>query len=116
VKFLSLPTLKFRKLLGDMIEVFKIINNLYDSSVAPSLTRNLDTRNRGNSLKLKVDRCKYDLKKYSFCNRVVNVWNSLPDSVVMANSMNSFKNKLDNFWKFEEVVFYWGACLPASAY
>jgi len=33
----------------------------------------------------------YDIRKYSFCYRVVNVWNSLPDYVVEADSVNSFK-------------------------
>ena len=30
-------------------------------------------------------------------NRVVNVWNSLPDEVVEAGSVNNFKNMLDKF-------------------
>jgi len=32
-----------------------------------------------------------------FTNRVVNPWNSLPDEIVEAKSVNSFKNKLDKF-------------------
>ena len=35
---LKLPTLKYRRLCGDMIEVFKIIyNNIYDPEVSPKL-------------------------------------------------------------------------------
>ena len=30
-------------------------------------------------------------------NRVINLWNSLPDHIVTAPSINCFKNKLDNF-------------------
>jgi len=77
LQYLRLPTSVYRRVHGDMIEVFKIIHNLYDQSVVPSLIRNFDTRTRGNSFKLQVDRCKYDLRKYSFCNRVTSVWNSL---------------------------------------
>jgi len=40
----------------------------------------------------------YDLRKYYFTNRIVNIWNSLPNSVVTANATNMFKNRLDNFW------------------
>ena len=61
----------------------------------PPLTRNFDTRTRGNAFKLMVTRCKYDVRKFSFCNRVVNVWNSLPDVVVKSESLNTFKNNLD---------------------
>ena len=49
---LNLPTLKFRRLRGDMIEIFKILNGYYDESAMPNLPRNFDTRTRGNSLKL----------------------------------------------------------------
>ena len=30
---------------------------------------------------------------------VVNIWNSLPKHVVLAESTNSFKSRLDNHWK-----------------
>ena len=33
---LKLPTLKYRHLHGDMIEVFKIMHNIYDPEVSPS--------------------------------------------------------------------------------
>ena len=33
-----------------------------------------------------------------FYNRVIQLWNSLPDFVIDANNTNSFKNKLDKFW------------------
>jgi len=35
------------------------------------------------------------LRKYFFTNRIVNVWNSLPDTVVMSEMGNQFKNRLD---------------------
>ena len=34
-----------------------------------------------------------------FSNRVVEVWNSLPETVVMTPSLNSFKNRLNKAWK-----------------
>ena len=42
---------------------------------------------------------------YSFCYRVVNVWNSLPDYVVEADSVNSFKNRLDKYWPIKSLFF-----------
>ena len=107
LRFLKLPTLKFRRLRGDMIEVYKILSGLYDARVAPNLLRNLDTRTRGNSHKLLYVRSKYDVRKFSFCIRVINYWNSLPDSVVCASSLNGFKNSLDKHWSNEEMVYDW---------
>ena len=99
LRCLNLPTLHYRRTRGDMIEVYKILNQLYDENVVPPLARTFDTRTRGNDFKLQVIRCKYDVRKFSFCNRVVNTWNSLPNHVVNSVSINSFKNNLDKHWK-----------------
>ena len=109
LKFLQLPTLKFRRIRGDMIEAYKILNDKYDARVVPTLSMNTSTRTRGNSLKLKVERCKYNLRKFSFTPRVVNIWNSLPDSIVTSESVNMFKNELDKFWINKEVYYDWKA-------
>ena len=109
LKFLQLPTLKFRRIRGDMIEAYKILNYKYDARVVPILCKNVSTRTRGNSLKLNVERSKYNLRKFSFTPRIVNIWNSLPDCVVTADSVNVFKNELDKFWINKEVYYDWKA-------
>jgi len=38
--YLNLPTLKYRRLRGDMIEVLKITHNIYDRTVSPDLPLN----------------------------------------------------------------------------
>jgi ribonuclease P/MRP protein subunit RPP40 len=101
---LHLPTLKFRRLRGDMIEVYKILSGVYDVHVCPTLLRSEEVRTRGNCLKLKTNRTKYDIRKYSFCNRIVKVWNSLPDEIVAVDSVNCFKNKLDLYWSKEDIA------------
>jgi len=37
-------------------------------------------------------------------HRVVNIWNSLPNYVVSANTNNVFKNRLDKFWQDQEII------------
>src|SRR6266516_7054805 len=69
--FLQLPTLKYRRFRGDMIEVYKILNGFYDANVVPSLERNLDSRTHGNSFKLKVIVVTMMSENYLCCNRVV---------------------------------------------
>jgi len=105
LKYLKLPTLKFRRARGDMIETFKIINGYYDANVVPNLTRVLGSVTRGNSFKLKVTRCKTDIRKFSFCNRIVNLWNMLPDSVVLSSSLNGFKNNFDKFFSHNDAMY-----------
>ena len=46
---------------------------------------------RGNNLRLNKFRVKYDLRKYYFTGRVVNVRNCLSSFVVSADSVNCFK-------------------------
>ena len=87
---LNLPALKYRRLHGDMIEVFKIVKGLYDERVVPHLQRNEDLRTRGNSFKLKFERPKLNLRKFSFTVRIVKVWNSLPDNLVNLESVFAF--------------------------
>ena len=49
----------------------------------------------------------YNRRKTIFCNRIIAVWNSLPDDVVAARNTNMFKNLLDKFWNKQEVKFNW---------
>ena len=59
-----------------MIEVYKILTDKYDNNVNIHLERQKDSITRGHSLKLVHPRCHYDLRKYSFTVRIVNLWNS----------------------------------------
>jgi len=54
-------------------------------------------------MRLEKSRVKYHLRKFSFSNRVVNIWNSLPNWVVSANITNTFKARLDKFWHNQDV-------------
>jgi len=45
------------------------------------------------------------LRKFFFINRVVNMWNSLPNSVVHAESTDVFKKRLGKFWSNQEVIY-----------
>jgi hypothetical protein len=38
-------------------------------------------------MKLNKQRCGIDIRKYYITNRVVDIWNDLPESVVSANTM-----------------------------
>ena len=38
-------------------------------------------------------------------SRVINIWNSLPDRVVEADSINSFKSRLDKYWTKQDVIY-----------
>ena len=66
------------------------------------------------SKKLKAIRSRYDIRKYTFSVRTVNLWNSLSEEVVAAESVNSFKNRLDKFWEKQEIKYNWKAKLTGA--
>ena len=87
-----------------MIETFKILNGHLDKEASIKLERATDSR-RGNDFKLIKKRFNKDNRKYMFTNRIVNTWNSLPNVVVTANSVNSFKKALDRHWKDDPIKY-----------
>jgi len=60
---------------------------------------------RGNNFKLVPQHCRYGLRKYYFTSRVILIWNSLPNDVVMADNINLFKKRLDKFWSSYDFVY-----------
>ena len=85
---------------------------MYDSKTVPVFEMHLDTRTRGNSFKIKVDRCNYDVRKFSFCSRVVKAWNSLPESVVASTSVNAFKRNFDKNYMKHSLYYDFEADIP----
>ena len=50
------------------------------------------------------------MRKFNFTNRVISVWNTLPDTVVSANTIDTFKarlSRLDRFWSDQNVKYNW---------
>ena len=109
---LNLFSLSFRRLRGDLIEVFKIISGLSDPDTAPDLHLVGETITRGNGRKLLVRRAEgyHNHRKHFFTLRVANIWNDLPRDVVWAGSLKSFKNKLDKH--LEGHPLRWSTRLP----
>ena len=110
---LKLPTLKFRCMRGDIIEVFKLTHNIYDESVSSQLSFCTRSNTSGNNYKLQNHTFHYDLRKH-FLQHVLLIWNSLPNSVVDANSVNTLKARLDKFWLHQEVMFDFSADLSGT--
>ena len=97
---LRLPTLSYRRLRGDMIEMYKICTGISDVDVTRGLLDfNHDDRTRGHPFKLQKKRCNLNIRKFSFFNRVVNPWNSLPVRVIEAPTLISFEGRLDKHWE-----------------
>ena len=99
LKRMNLPTLVYRRNRGDAIEVYKYLHSIYrvDSSQLLPLrdTDRQGMRTRGHSLMLKKRDCHGQLRQNCFSMRMMNIWNSLPEQVVMSPSVNCFKGRFD---------------------
>ena len=104
LRALGIPTLEYRRLRADVVEVYKILNQIDRIDPNKFFTMsNLPTR--GNSLKIFKRRSRLKVRASVFSNRVVDVWNSLPNNVVTAPLLNSFKSRLNNHWHGHELKF-----------
>jgi hypothetical protein len=94
-----MPTLKYRRMRGDMIEVFKIINDMYDPLTTVDM---FELNTRGHSKKMMIKTSRLNVRKYTFVVRIVEIWNSLPESVIQAKTVKQFEIGLDEHWKHQE--------------
>ena len=72
LKKLNLPTLKFRRIRRDMIEVYKIFSGKYDATVTSWLTdRHLESHYdlRGHRFSLYESQIYYDTRNYNFTHK-----------------------------------------------
>ena len=89
---LDLPTLLYRHIGVDVIEVFKMMNGRYDQEVEMQLPLK-GNNTRGHQKKFNKKRYRTKIRQFQFWLRVVDSWNSLslPDYVVEAPSLKSFE-------------------------
>ena len=100
LRIIGLPTLRYRRQRADMIETHKMIHNRYERDLCPRLEpRTSAVPSRMNSLALCQKRNMRDVRRNVFSQRIVPVWNSLPEEVVTADTTEKFKEKLDKHWK-----------------
>ncbi|XP_065645851.1 uncharacterized protein LOC136076304 [Hydra vulgaris] len=91
---LRMPSLVKRRQRGDIIQLYKIFNG-YDKI---EFTENHSFKSnctRGHILKYSKDFLKHKYRENILLNRAANYWNALPETVVKAISINSFKARLD---------------------
>ena len=90
---INLESLQYRRKISDLTEVYKLMHNLY-KTLANTFFNCLQRFLRGHPYKIFKQHSRSDVRKYFFSNRVVDLWNALPEEVVSAPSLNLFKKRL----------------------
>ena len=108
LKNLNLPSLVYRRARGDMTEIFKHFHS-YDNCTLPENFRPRNRPSRKHDYQL-VWKAPEDgmrgLQANFFYFRTIKTWNELPEEIVHAKSIDSFKSKLDEAWKDLPIKFY----------
>jgi len=95
---LDLYSLFCRRQRGDLIEVFQILNRYYNIEPSVFFTINNSSTDREYQFKSFKEFSRLLIRQHFFTNRVVNHWNSLPNWIVSAPTVATFKQHLDDFW------------------
>ena len=90
--------------------VFKIVTGIMESTVSCNFISSHSVT-RGNRYKLTQKHVHYNLTKFSFANRIVSIWNGLPDHVVSACSVKIFFKRLDFFCRNQDCLYNWKATI-----
>ena len=96
LKVLKLPSLKSRRLRGDLILTYKILNNSVDINTNMFFTSPALNITRKSTNKIFIKYSRTNIRKFSFSNRVAPYWNELTDKAKLAPDLNNFKKELDN--------------------
>lgn len=106
LKSLNLPTLLFRRMRSDIIQMFKINKGL-DQTRTDSECRicgrsmfkpTPSTNTRSHGQKYQIQHTSPQRKNF-FPTRITGVWNNLKKETVECTTINSFKNRLAKEWK-----------------
>ncbi len=111
LEILQLETLEQRRLKSDLILTYKIQNNLLNigselSFTASNISNHYNLRRHNQTFKL-PNISKSTVRQNFFHNRIVKLWNKLPQDLVSSKSLIEFKNKLKSIdlSKFYDLVF-----------
>ena len=105
LQYLKLFSLKGRRIRGDLIQVYKIFQQIDDINIEKILPLATYSRTRNQEYKLRHRYSNKDIRKYTFTYRVVNLWNSLPMDIKNAPTLNTFKNRIDKHQKLLEIFY-----------
>ena len=92
---LGLFSLEFRRMRGDLTEAYKILIGLDRVDAGGIFPMVEVSRTRGHSLRIQGRSFRMEMRGHFFTQRVVSLWNSLPQKVIDAKTLNAFKRWLD---------------------
>ena len=95
IKELGVYSVYGRLLRGDLIKIWQAFHSTSDVGLDQLLDVQSHSATRSNGYKLAIPRCRTELRRKFWSVRCVQRWNSLPETVVQAETVETFKRRLD---------------------
>ena len=95
----DLPSLLQRRLRGQLIDVFKYVNEFTTANARGLFDYDFKDKTRNNGVKLIVKHYNTSVAHHFYPNKTTTTWNDQPNEVLSSRTVNSFKNSLDKHWE-----------------
>ena len=90
----NLDSLHGRRIIGDIIEVYKTAEGYANCNLGKAVPYANFENIKGHRFKFIHTFTQNRVKKHFILNRIVNIWNSLPDNVFNTDIIKSFRNRI----------------------
>ena len=101
LNIMQLDTLELRRIRFDLIYIYKIFNNIVDIEFNKFFKNNIALQKynlRGHRLKLQQPKFSGSIIRQNFfTERVIPIWNLLPEDIVKSSNIDILKTKLSKF-------------------
>ena len=101
---LDMFSLHYRRMRGDLIELFKIYKGIDKLDFQKFFTIN-SIPTRGHKCKLVKKSTNKSFRQSFFTNRVIDHWNTLPSCIIDSSSIKEFKHLIDLYFTESGLVF-----------
>ena len=92
--YLNLPSLELRRIYKDLVMCYKIVHGDVALNLPDFFMYSNNERTRGHNLRFFKKRFNLDVRKFYFCNRIVDIWNCLPCECVLSENIYRFKQSI----------------------
>jgi Reverse transcriptase (RNA-dependent DNA polymerase) len=93
----GLDSLQCRRVKADLLLCYKLLHGHVDIKSDDFIVRSPNVSLRGNQYKLAKPTITSARDANFFCDRVINIWNCLPDHIIMTDTVSCFKRRLRSF-------------------
>ena len=101
---LGLFSLEWRRLRGDLIQVYKMMKGIDRVNVQRLFHRVDGAVTKGHNYRIHGGRYRKDVRGRFFTQRVVGVWNGLPAVIVESDTLGTFKQLLDRHMEHTRMI------------